>query len=454
MHSETIAAIATPLGRGALSMVRVSGWETRRLLSRCFVPHYAGLRPRRATLGSFLAASGEKLDQVVVTFYPSPASYTGEDVAEICCHGSPVIARQILASLLAEGSRLAQPGEFTFRAFVNGKMDLAQAEAVRDLIDSQTAFQAQLAREQLQGALSQKLSPMKQELIRVLCHMETTIEFVEDQVEPRAREELLQKVRAVEQTLAHLEESFRWGKMVHEGLVLAIAGRTNAGKSSLFNALLKEERAIVTPIPGTTRDALSESISLEGVPARLIDTAGIRETSDTVESLGVRKSLEQLKASDLVLFILDSSEEFTEEDACVWRQLREQAYLIVRNKCDRPQRIQIPAEVGNESRGAIAISALYHQHLDELKSKILEVSCSGPERGAEQVVVTNLRHQECLRRARAHLEAGAEAYAAGLSEEFPLYDFKKALDALGEITGETSAEDLLREIFATFCIGK
>lgn len=455
MLSETIVAIATPPGKGAISVIRVSGPQASEIVSRYFrATGENHLPPRQSILGQFLNSQEQRLDRVLVTFFLKPASYTGEDLVEISSHGSPVVARGIVETLLYAGARLAQPGEFTLRAFLNGKIDLAQAEAVRDLINSQTAFQARIAGEQLEGKLSRALKGIKDELVRILCHMETTLEFVEDDVQPETRLRLIQSLEQIDGGLKPLEESFRLGKIVHEGVSIAIAGKPNSGKSSLFNALLQEDRAIVTAIPGTTRDALTETINLHGIPARLADTAGIREAADLVEHLGVQKSLEYLKASDVVLFMVDGSECFGEQDAHVWRLVREKPCILLLNKCDLPPRAVVPEEIRRSCAAALQISALHHTHLEELKSALFKVL--NPDGGfeSEKVMVTNIRHKRCIEQARGHLRAGIESYRAGLSEEFPLYDFRKALDALAEITGETTVEDILNQIFSTFCIGK
>ena len=455
MQSETIVAVATPPGRGAISIVRVSGPETKAFLGRLFcaaekesIPH------RRPVLGHFLDQEGRRLDQVLATFFPKPASYTGEDVAEISCHGSPLAVRQIMEALLGQGARLAQPGEFTLRAFLNGKMDLAQAEAVRDLIESQTEFQARLARQQLEGKLSHTLKPLKEELVRIVCHMETAVEFVEEQVEPESQERLIQSLQQVDCQLGEMEESFRLGKIVHDGIFATIVGKPNVGKSSVFNMLVRSDRAIVTTIPGTTRDALTETINLAGIPARLADTAGIREATDEVENLGVQKSLQYLEQSDVVLFLVDGADVFGEEDLHVWERIREKPCVLVLNKSDLPCKAMVPEEVKRGCASTVSVSALKGTNLAELKSTLFQVVSPEKAVEGERVMVTNIRHQRCLERARGHLRNGIESYRSGLSEEFPLYDFRKSLDALGEITGETRLEDILEQIFSSFCIGK
>ena len=452
-QGDTIVAVSTPPGRGAISLIRLSGKLAEGLLRRHFSSTSAWA-DRTARTGAFVNVAGRKLDRVVATFFRGPASYTGEDVAEISGHGNPLVAEQILESLLRSGARLARPGEFTLRAFLNGKMDLAQAEAVRDLVDSQTGFQARLSRQQLEGALSRRLEPLKREWVVIMSHMETSLEFVEEDVAAESRQRLLQKLRRLDHALACLERSFRLGRLVRAGLVVAITGKPNVGKSSVFNALLEDERAIVTPLPGTTRDAVAETLDLRGVPTRMVDTAGIRATEDVVEQLGVEKSLGSLQESDVVLWVVDGAGTFDREDWRIWELVREQSTVLAINKEDLPRCLEVPAEVQAGCVGQVALSALHCTHLGELKAALWKAAV--PEGGLEEepMLITNVRHKRCLEMARTHLHRGTAGYAEGLSEEFPLYDLKKGLAALGEITGEVGVEDLLEEIFSSFCIGK
>ena len=449
----TIVAVATPPGRGAISLLRLSGPQAEEITRLRFASSTRWL-PRKPLLGRILDTQGRPIDQVLLTYFPAPASYTGEDVVEIGCHGSPVIVREIVDSLLGAGSRLAEPGEFTLRAFLNGKIDLTQAEAVQDLTGSQTAFQAKMAAEQLGGSLSRTLSPIKEELVRILCHMETTLEFVEEDAAPEGREPLLRSLTLLEDQLADLAGGFQLGRVIHDGITVAISGQTNVGKSCLFNALLKYSRAIVTDVPGTTRDALTESISLSGIPTRLVDTAGIRISADRVEQLGVQKSREYLVEADVALFVLDQSESFSKEDRAVWEAVRERPFVLVLNKEDLPAALEIPGEVRESSRAEVSVSALRGSNLEVLKERILEVATGGEGLEREGALLTSVRHQRCIEEARRHLEAGLSAYKQGMSEEFPLDDLRRALNALGEITGETTTEDILERIFSTFCIGK
>ena len=453
-QAETIVALATPAGRGAIALIRISGPRAKLIVRTQFRSSGAAWEARKPLLGSFLAASGRPIDRVLATYFQAPASYTGEDLVEISCHGSPVIARQILETMLHAGARLAEPGEFTMRAFLNGKMDLSQAEAVRNLVDSRTAFQAQVAVQQSFGKLSRALQPAKKEIIRILSQMETTLEFVEDDAEPLSKEVLAPRLSAVDLLLERLGNSFELGKVVQEGVTVAIVGKPNSGKSSIFNGLLLDDRAIVTQLPGTTRDALTETIDLGGIPARLVDTAGIRDANDPVEQLGVEKSLEYLRSADFALFVLDGATLFDDQDVRVWEFICKVPYVLALNKEDLPQRLKIPAEVKKSCVGDVSVSALKRTHLEDLRQTLKNVIVPAEHPSGDGVLVTSLRHKKCLESARKHLQAGMEAYRAGLSEEFPLYDFRKALDALGQITGETSTEDLLKQIFSEFCIGK
>ena len=453
--ADTIAAIATPAGRAAIAVIRVSGSEAGPLvagqLRRFGRSEWPTLRP---LVREFLNAEGCSLDQVVATFFRSPASYTGEDVVEISCHGSPVISHQILETLLKKGARVAQPGEFTLRAFLNGKMDLTQAEAVRDLIESQTTFQAGIAAEQLQGRLSQALESVKEMVVKALCNMETTLEFVEDEVTPAGRPDLIQALEQADSQLAVLNAGFDLGRLVQQGVLVAITGKPNSGKSSIFNKLVEYDRVIVTNEPGTTRDAVTEAIDVGGIPARLVDTAGIREARGRVEHLGVQKSLQYLRECDAALFVVDRATDFAGEDSRIWRLIREGPYVLVLNKEDLPAVAQVPREVMEGSATVVTVSALEGTHFGELKQALRGAVAPDHSLEKEGLLVTNLRHQRCIERSRHHLREGISALRSGLSEEFPLYDCRKALAAVEQITGETTAEEILGQIFSTFCIGK
>ncbi|HKW68329.1 MAG TPA: tRNA uridine-5-carboxymethylaminomethyl(34) synthesis GTPase MnmE, partial [Terriglobales bacterium] len=348
---DTIVAISTPPGRGGIGVVRLAGPEARQIaLPMLRLKHE--LDPGRAVFGELVeperngvgaerspAQSGQspvsaRIDEVVVTFFPKPHSYTTDDIVEISAHGSPVVLGHIVELALQRGARLAEPGEFTMRAFLNGRLDLAQAEAVRDLIESQTLYQAKVAAQQLEGALSRRLQPIKQKLVELIALLEAGIDFAEDDVSVLPAEQIRPRVAAVRAPLQELAGSFAYGKMVHQGLTLAIVGRPNVGKSSLFNRLVERERAIVTATPGTTRDLVSETVALEGIPVKLVDTAGIRRALDEAESIGIRKSMEALADADLVLVVLDASQARNSEDQELLAQVASRRGIAVENKAD------------------------------------------------------------------------------------------------------------------------
>ena len=360
----------------------------------------------------------------------------------------------ILETLLRGGARLAEPGEFTLRAFLNQKMDLAQAEGVRDLIESQTAFQARVARDQIAGRLSAELRPYQNDLIRIISHMEAALEFVEDEVEPEGKAQLVKQMSVVDRGLGYLLDSFELGRLVRDGFCVTIVGRPNAGKSSLFNSLVQQERVIVTDAPGTTRDAVAETIEVGGLPAQIVDTAGIRDAQDAVESLGVQKSLEYIERSDIILFVVDGSARVGEEDARVWANIRELPCILVLNKLDLPKVIEVPMDIGQQCESVVAVSARHGTCVKELREAMGRVLAPAKGWERERVLITSIRHKRCLERAREHLSRALVACEDGLSEEFPVYDLRKALEEIGKVTGETTMEDILGQIFSTFCIGK
>jgi tRNA modification GTPase len=410
--------------------------------------------PRKTFRALFRDPGGAEVDDVLVTFFPRPHSYTGEDVVEISCHGSPVIARRILEELTREQARVATPGEFTLRAFLNRKLDLSQAEAVRDLIDSQTEFQARMAKEQLSGSLGRALESVRRSIVEVVSHLETALEFVEDDVSAAARKDLTARLLAADGELEDLEKSFRFGRIVHDGVVVVLAGKPNTGKSSIFNALAEQERAIVTEIPGTTRDALIEKIDLQGIPVTLIDTAGIRDVEDVVERIGVERAREHAQEADLVLFVLDQAGEFEPADKSIWRAIRAKPCLLVLNKADLRKKLQVPEDVGRKCVSSVPVSALMRTNLGKLSEALLEgILPSGVWQG-DRKTVTNIRHQRCIKQARKWMARALSGLGQGLSEEFVSHDLRKVLEALSELTGETTNDEVLDTIFSSFCIGK
>jgi tRNA modification GTPase len=391
-----------------------------------------------------------RIDEVVVTYFGKPHSYTTDDIVEISAHGSPVVLRHIVELCVAAGARLAEPGEFTMRAFLNGRIDLTQAEAVRDLIGAQTLYQAKVAAQQLDGALSRRLQPVKQKLIELIAVLEAGIDFAEDDVSMLPDATIVQRIEEVRFPLQQLADSFAYGKIVHEGLTLAIVGRPNVGKSSLFNRLVERERAIVTATPGTTRDLVTETVAIGGIPIRLVDTAGIRQGLDEAESIGIRKSMEALADADLVLVVLDASQSAVEDDELL-RQAEGRPVIVVGNKCDLAAG-QWPAAGCRFAR--VLTSALTGEGIVELRGEILRVVSGDAGAQAESGFLTNVRHQGLVRDSLAALDAARAAVAGKVPHEMLLLDLYGALRPLDGITGATTADDILNLIFSTFCIGK
>lgn len=445
---STVVALSTPRGRGALAVIRLSGPDA--IAISCEMAGVDSFEPRHATLLT-LRAGDEVLDQVLLTAFPAPHSLTGEDVVEISCHGSPAIVRRIVDATLELGAVLAGPGEFTLRALTNGKINLAQAEAIRDLIAAQTDAAVKQASRQLNGELSQALDPYKEKLIEVIVLLESALEFVEDDLP-------LTQVSKIEETLDlviagvdRLSESYSAGRLLQEGARVAIAGRPNVGKSSLFNSLVRNERAIVTDVPGTTRDTLSEAIEIGGVPVLLTDTAGLRETNDNVETLGIERTHRAMGDADLVLLVLDGSSKVGSEDCELLERTADTQRLVVMNKSDLPgfeplTGCAADVEALNVSaRTGAGLSALH----DAIVAKLNSVAA---EDGS--LLITNARHYDLLCNASRELRAANACFRERHSEELVLAPLHNALKLLGQITGETTTEDILSEIFATFCIGK
>lgn len=473
MHlDDTIVAISTPPGRGGIGVVRLSGGEAVPIAA-AFLKFAAGrqLEPGRAIFGELVEPeSGERIDQVVATYFARPNSYTTDDVVEISCHGSPVVLRHVVELALERGARLAEPGEFTMRAFLNSRIDLTQAEAVRDLIESQTLFQAKVAAQQLDGALSHRVQPIKDRLVQLIAMLEAGIDFAEDDVAVMPGEEIAKRIEEIRAPLVRLDASFAYGKVVHEGLTLAIVGRPNVGKSSLFNRLVERERAIVTSTPGTTRDLISETVAIGGIPVQLVDTAGIRHALDEAESIGINKAMEALADADLVLVILDASEPMESVDRELLEQVENRRAIVVHNKSDIANVAAEPATnvnvaLAEERRPTgqlisaqaeipvVRTSALTGEGIEDLREEILRAVSDG---GAQQEsgFLTNVRQHDQVRKALEALKASDAAVANEVPHEMLLLDLYSALRALDEITGATTADDILNLIFSTFCIGK
>jgi tRNA modification GTPase len=454
-HDETIVAIATPPGRGGIGVVRISGADAKKI-AMSMLRLSGRLVPRHAAIAELVDSADdqrpttndqtERLDEVIVTYFQKPHSYTAEDVVEISCHGSPVLLRRAIEIAIANGARLAEPGEFTMRAFLNGRIDLTQAEAVRDLIESQTLFQAKVAAQQLEGALAGRVRSIKQSLVDLIALLEAGIDFAEDDVPIAPADDILPRIAAVRAPLQELARSFAYGKVVHEGLTLAIVGRPNVGKSSLFNGLVERERAIVTATPGTTRDLVTETVAIGGIPVRLVDTAGIRKASDEAESIGIRKSMEALAEADVVLLVVDMSQPFNEWDAELAGRLEQRAAITVLNKAD----LASPEE--RNSTLQLMTSALTGEGIDELRRRIVELAGAGAQQ--EPGFLTNTRHQSLVNNSLAALDRAEAAVRDKVPHEMLLLDLYSALRPLDEITGATTADDILNLIFSRFCIGK
>ena len=455
---DTIVAIATPPGRGGIGVVRLSGPDARAIaLPMLRLKHE--LEPGHAIFGELIEPSpvlaernsADHIDEVVVTYFAKPHSYTTDDIIEISSHGSPIVLRHVVELALARGARLAEPGEFTMRAFLNGRIDLTQAEAVRDLIDSQTLYQAKVAAQQLEGALSRRLQPIKQKLIELIAVLEAGIDFAEDDISVLPAEQIVQRVATISRPLEELAATFAYGKIVHEGLTLAIVGRPNVGKSSLFNQLVERERAIVTATPGTTRDLISETVAIGGIPVRLVDTAGIRRALDEAESIGIRKSMEAIADADLVLVVFDSSQPVTEEDTELLDQGAKRPAIVVENKADLSSS---QTSVLSCQSPRVRTSAITGEGIGKLRNEILRHI--GGETGvqAETGFVTSLRHQSLIREAITALHNAQAAVGDKIPHEMILLDLYNALRQLDEITGATATDDILNLIFSTFCIGK
>ena len=395
-----------------------------------------------------------KLDEAVVTYFAGPNSYTGEDIVEIAAHGSPVILDLLVRQSLAAGARLANPGEFTERAFLSGRIDLTQAEAVRDLIESQTLYQARVAAQQLDGALSRRVKPIKQRLVELIAVLEAGIDFAEDDVDVMPNADITLRIESVAASIAVLARSFEQGRIVHSGLALAIIGRPNVGKSSLFNRLVERERAIVTAMPGTTRDLVTERVSIGGIPIELIDTAGLREAVDEAESIGIQKSWEALADADLALVVIDASRPVRENEIELIQSLAGRRAIVAANKCDLDTKpIQLQFQEPGESLSVVRTSAVTGEGLDELRRTILEL-IRGSGSGNEDGMLTSVRHHQAVIAALNALTAAQKAVAERIPHEMLLLDLYGALRQLDSLTGETTPDDVLNLIFSTFCIGK
>ena len=454
MHlDDTIVAVSTPPGRGGIGVVRLSGPQARQIVAPLLRLNHP-LEAGRALFGELIdERTGERIDEVVVTFFAKPHSYTTEDVIEISAHGSPVVLQYVVEQALARGARLAEPGEFTMRGFLHGRIDLTQAEAVRDLIESQTLFQAKIAAQQLEGVLSRRIKPVKKQLVELIALLEAGIDFAEDDVAVLPNDRILSATSQIRPPLEALAQSFAYGRVVHEGLTLAIVGRPNVGKSSLFNRLVERERAIVTAIPGTTRDLVTETVAIAGIPIRLVDTAGIRSNADEVEAIGISKSYEALADADLVLVVTDdTSSQHIDEDQRLVQATSGRKRILVRNKSDLTH--HAPNKLDTDHLPEVSTSAMTGEGIEALREKVVAEVGGSSATQHESGFLTNLRQQKLIEESLSALSAAEQAVANRTPHEMLLMDLYSALRPLDSITGETTTDDILNLIFSTFCIGK
>jgi tRNA modification GTPase len=473
MFDDTIAAIATPLGEGGLAVIRVSGTKAFQIADVCFRPSRSkGGKPSEGQSHTLhhghVMRDGIKVDEVLLAVMRAPRTYTCEDVIEISCHGGLLPAKAVLDAMLAAGARLALPGEFTKRAFVNGRLDLTQAEAVADLIHARTELALRAAGEQLAGKLSKRINQLRDDFIKTLAHIEAHIDFPDEDISPDTRDKLVERMTA---GLAFMDELLRTaneGKLLRRGVRAAIIGRPNAGKSSLLNQLLGHDRAIVSHIPGTTRDTIEETANIRGVPVVFIDTAGLREAGDEIEIEGIRRSRETLSRAELILHVFDASEPLTAEDEKFLQEFADKKRILVRNKTDLPvklnsQPLTRPSATLSPSDGErdgvrgpliVDISCATGQGIEALKDAIKGLVWSGQVNAEMLEVMINSRHQDALNRARQAVELTIAAIRSDLSLELVALDLRIAVNAVGEIVGKTTTEDLLDSIFSQFCLGK
>lgn len=461
MLSDTIAAISTPLGEGGIGIVRLSGDRAFDIARKIFKPaggsEWWQKNPGYRLFYGYVTEpqSGEIIDEVLMGVMAAPKSYTKEDVVEFNCHGGLIPLRKTLEAALGQGARLAEPGEFSRRAFLNGRLDLVQAEAIIDIIRAKTDAGLKLAVSQLKGDFSCEIGTIQKELTSLLAELEACIDFPEDYPEPESRFQARGKLVKILDRVGFLISSAEKGKIYREGILAVIAGRPNVGKSSLLNALLKEKRAIVTEIPGTTRDIIEEVVNIKGIPIKLADTAGLRPTNDPVESIGVQRSQDALESADLVLFVIDAVQGFTKEDRELWEGLRKKRKILLLNKIDLIAAGRgLAAICLAEESPVLEISAKTGAGLEELSNTIEKMVFEGEIEPGGNYLVSNVRHRDILRRCEYHLKEALQALDQDLPEDLQAIDLRSAWIALGEITGSTATEEIIDHIFENFCIGK
>ena len=458
MPDDTIAAIATPIGEGGLAVIRISGAEGLAVADRIFLPvGRNSVKPSAAASHTIqfghIVRDGKMIDEVLVAVMRSPRTFTRENVVEITCHGGVLPAKAVLDAALSSGARLAEPGEFTRRAFLNGRIDLAQAEAVADLIHSRTELALRAANEQLAGKLSQRINELRDDMLKTLAHVEAYIDFPEEDIAEETKDQLLARM---ERGVAFMDELLRTaneGQILRRGIRAAIIGRPNAGKSSLLNQLLGHERAIVSPIPGTTRDTIEETANIRGLPVIFIDTAGLREARDEIEVEGIRRSRESLQKAEFILHVLDVSEPLTGADEQYLAEFAGKKRILVLNKIDLPRKLVVSA-LASAGAASIEVCCLTGKGIEALKDAIKNLVWSGEINTEMLQVMINSRHQDALNRAREATLRTIGALRSGSTLELAAMDLRIAVNAVGEIVGKTTTEDLLDMIFSQFCIGK
>ena len=453
--NDTIAAISTPLGEGGLAVIRISGREALVIADRSFQPVGRSARPPDAPTHTIhyghVVRDGRTIDEVLLAILRAPRTFTREDMVEISCHGGLLVAKQVLDTLLVNGARLAEPGEFTKRAFLNGRIDLAQAEAVADLIQSRTELALAAAQEQLAGKLSDRINRLRDDLMRILAHVEAHIDFPDEDIAPHTQEELLRKLGQARQFMDDLLRTANEGQILRRGLRAAIVGRPNVGKSSLLNRLLGHDRAIVSPLPGTTRDTIEETANVRGIPVVFVDTAGLRESGDQIEAEGIRRSRAALSQADLILHVLDHSEPATPEDQGYIEEFGARKRILVLNKGDLPARLNLDAP---DDARRVVISCATGAGLEPLKDTIKSLVWSGEIQAEMLQAMINSRHQAALERARQAVDQTLDGLRSGLTLELVAIELRTGVQAVGEIVGKTTTEDLLDSIFSQFCLGK
>ncbi len=467
---STIAAIATSPGESGIGIIRISGEKSLNILNKIFYPASKNLAPkdnhRQLIYGHIKDELGHIIDEVLAVYFPAPKTYTAEDVVEIDCHGGIVPLSNTLSLVLRCGANLAEPGEFTKRAFLNGRLDLTQAEAVIDVINSKTNSSFDVAMEQLRGRFSKEINEIRKEITDVLVDIAVNIDYPDEDIELILYDKLEKELRSIKKKVDYLIDSSDTGRILREGLNVAIIGRPNVGKSSLMNAMLRESRAIVTEIPGTTRDTIEELINVRGIPVNLIDTAGIRSTDDVIEQIGIDKSKKSLESADLVIFMIDLTSEISTEDYEIFNQVDKSKLLILFNKADKTARIS-EADIASFARGAryMITSVNDSKSVDEIENAIFEKAGGnlllGKESEADKLarspksnIVTNARHKNMLERAATSLGEAINAASGGIPLEFMEIDIRNAYEELGFITGDSVQDDVIDEVFSRFCLGK